>query len=109
MLDEAGVALVKSWLEDSTSASANPLTIIQQHRKNRTPEQEYDLAIAMTPLSEEGIRQYAIYQTGDIIYLQVEPIGIDKVLRASFLPGDLESALEPYIGGEFQSTSISHP
>ena len=69
----------------------------------------YELAIGMTSLAEDGFREYAIYQSGQTIYLQVEPMGIDRVLRASFSASDLEEALEPYIKGEFQSTSTAYP
>ena len=103
MLDEAGVALIKDWLEQHTSPTINPLTILIQHRKSRKPDRHYELAIGMTPVDEEGIREYAIYQRGHTIFLQVEPLGIDRVLDATFSATDLESALVPYIKGEFRS------
>jgi len=109
MLDERGVALIKSWLEQKTSPTINPLTILQQHRRSGQPTRHYELAIGMRSSDAAAIREYAIYQTGHTIYLRVEPIGIDRVLDATFSARDLESALKPYISGEFRSTaSLPH-
>lgn len=109
MLDEEGVALIKSWLEEQTSPTLNPVTILRQYQHSKKPTENYELAIGMLPLSEDGIREYAIYQIGQTIYLQVEPMGVDRVLSASFSAKDLESALSPYIRGEFRSTANTSP
>ncbi len=112
MLDEEGVALIKTWLEENTSPTMNPVTILKQHQFSKNPSNHYDLAIGMVPLDEldeETIRQYAIYQVGNTIYLQVEPLGIDRVLTTTFSIDDLEKALEPYIEGEFRSTTSATP
>lgn len=109
MLDEEGVALIKSWLEEQTSPTLNPVTILRQYQHSKKPTENYELAIGMLPLSEDGIREYAIYQIGQTIYLQVEPMGVDRVLSASFSAKDLESALSPYIKGEFRSTANTSP
>ncbi len=103
VIDEKGVALIKDWLEQQTSPTINPLTILVNHQQSRKPTQHYQLAIGMVSTDEEAIREYAIYQNDHTIYLQVEPLGIDRVLDASFSIEDLESALEPYIKGEFRS------
>lgn len=108
MLDEKGVTLIKSWLEEKTSPSLNPITILVEHQKSKNPEKNYELVIGMTAMTEDGFREYAIYQTQKTIYLRVEPMGIDRVLRASFSANDLQKALKPYIGGEFRSTTFAH-
>ena len=109
MLDEQGVALIKTWLEQHTSPAINPVSILRQYRHIKKPMDHYELAIGMTSLSEDGFREYAIYQSGRTIYLQVEPMGIDRVLHASFSASDLEKALEPYIKREFRSTTTAYP
>ena len=109
MLDEQGVALIKTWLEQYTTPTINPVTILTQYRRINNPMNHYELAIGMTTSAEDGFREYAIYQSGQTIYLQVEPMGIDRVLHASFSAGDLEKALEPYIKGEFKSTPTVFP
>ncbi len=109
MLDEQGVALIKTWIEENTSPTINPVTILLQHQQSKKPMEHYELAIGMTPLSEDEFREYAIYQSGNTIFLQIEPMGIDRVLRATFSSRDLETALEPYIKGEFLSTTTAYP
>lgn len=109
MVDEAGVALIKQWLEEQTSPTLNPFKILTHYRRSTKPTEHYELAIGMAPTTEEDFREYAIYQAGNIIYLRVEPMGIDRVLTARFSSADLESALKPYITGEFRSTSAYTP
>ncbi len=109
MVDEAGVALIKEWLEQQTSPTLNPFKILFHYRRSTKPIENYDMAIGMAPTTEEDFREYAIYQSGNIIYLRVEPMGIDRVLTARFSQADLESALKPYITGEFRSTSAQTP
>ena len=109
MLNEEGVALIKTWLEENTSPTINPFKILVQHHRSESPDQHFELAIGMTSTMEDGFREYAVYQSGNTIYLMVEPMGIDRVLSASFSPKELESALAPYIEGEFVSTATTTP
>ncbi len=104
ILNEEGVVLLKTWLEERTRPALNPLTILRQHRLKKQNTDSYDFAIGMQPVSEEAsFREYGVYQKGHTIYLQVEPVGIDRVFKASFTIRELELALEPYIEGDYPS------
>ncbi len=109
MLNEEGVALIKTWLEEQSKPTINPFRILATHRRSQSPDKHFQLAIGMMSEAEDAIREYAIYQTEHTIYLQVEPMGIDRVLSATFSPEELETALMPYLEGEFVSTATTTP
>ena len=108
MLTPEGVAFLKEFLEENTVPTPNPFTIIKQHRAIANLQTEHEFILGLRPVDDStAFREYGIYQNGQIVYLQVEPVGIDRVLTASFTIEDLEKALSPYIRGEFKTHPTS--
>ena len=102
ILNSEGVIELKRLVEDRTRPTYNPFVILSHHHNISRDRSGYDLVIGLRPEEKESILQeFAIYQKGNIIYLQSEPVGIDRVLTASITPEALEEALAPYIEGEF--------
>ena len=110
MLTPEGVEFLKEYIETNTRATRNPLTILRHHSAIARGASLYEFVIGLQSVeSSETVREYGIYQRGDVVFLQVEPVGIDRVLTASFTADVLENELTPYIGGEFTSQAISNP
>jgi hypothetical protein len=102
--------MLKAWLEDRTRPVFNPFTIVRQHQPIGRPDTRYEFAVGMRPVDETAaFREYGVFQQGAIVYLQVEPVGIDRVFRASFTAEELENALMPYIDGDFRSSPAKFP
>ena len=104
IINEEGVAILKEWLETKTRIAYNPISIVSHNIGHRKRAARYELIIGLKSIEGgNGFREYGIYQDGKTIYLQIEPIGSDRVLRTSFTAEELEYALNLYIEGKFQT------
>ena len=108
MINEAGVMLIKEWLEQRTRPIYNPITIIHHTigHKKQAPYYEFIMGLK----GHEGandFREYGIYLAGHTLYLQVEPIGTNRVLKTTFSPAELEEALSLYIEGTFETRPLN--
>lgn len=93
-----GVLVFKNWIETHTRADFVPWNIIWQHFWYNAICDGYSLQIWTEPLGEFArSRNYAVYQSGKIIFLRIEYDGWNQVLRADFSPEELETALEKYL------------
>lgn len=103
VISEEGVAILGEWIKSKSSTTLNPFTILRHNISYRHARSEYPLVIGLRGREGTGkFREYGIYQNGHTIYLQIEPIGSDRVLRTSFTAGELEDALSLYIEGKFK-------
>ena len=109
MLNAEGIAVLRQFIEQNTRPAYDPFTILYHHRRVAAGG-AYDLIIGLRPAdTSASFREYGIYQDGRTVYLQVEPVGIDRVLKANFSPQELENALSPYTGVEFKTNPASEP
>ena len=104
IINEEGVALIKDWIDEQTHPTYNPVTIFTHAVGHRQHASFYDLIIGMRAQSEEnGFREYALFLAGNTLYIQVEPVGSDRVLKTSFSLMELEDALSVYTEGRFMT------
>ncbi len=105
IVSEDGVALVRRWIEERTRPSYNPIVILRHYFSHTRRPPFYTLIIGLRApgagKADGPRRDYGIYVSGQTLYLQVAPAGIDRVLRTSFTARELEAALDSYIEGPF--------
>ena len=104
MVNEEGVAELRAWLEKKSKPTLNPITIVYHNINYRNNPYSYDLIVGLKGIKgAQKFREYGIYQSGRTIYLQIEPIGSDRVLRTTFTANELENAISLYIEGKFKT------
>jgi hypothetical protein len=97
-LSAEGVALVKEWVENRTRPAADPIVILKHQFWYNAVTEGYEMKLWMAPTEySPTLREYAIYFSGDILFLRTEHFGRNRVLIASFSVGELERALEPFL------------
>ena len=108
IISEDGVAVLRHWLEKKSSPTLNPITIVWHNINYRNNPSRYELVIGLRGIKgERKFREYGIYQRGRTVYLQIEPIGSDRVLRTSFTADELEKAISSYIEGKFETVQTN--
>ena len=97
-LNSEGARLVKDWIETRTRPSWNFAVILRQQFWYNAVTEGYDLHLWLEPAQYDGsLHQYAIYQSGSMVFLRIEFKGRNRVLVASFTAEELEEALRPYV------------
>ena len=103
IISETGVSVLRDWIEKKSTPTFNPISIVWHNVGYRNNRDDYELIIGLRGIpGERKFREYGIYQKGNTVYLQIEPIGSDRVLRTSFTARQLENAISSYIEGEFE-------
>ncbi len=94
----AGVQVFKKWLERRARPSMNPLKIAWQHLWYNCITSGYDLEIWVETEQFSTKRDYAVYFSGQTVFLRVEPDGWNQVLQADFTPDEFKNELSGYFG-----------
>ena len=98
--DGRGAALVVDWLRHRARPSWNPFRVLWQQIWYNAATSGYDLVLWLEPGDGDlDRRHYAIYQSGQTIFLRIEFEGRNRVLDASFSADELERALQPFLFG----------
>lgn len=110
IINEEGVAELRAWLEKKSTPTLNPVTIVYHNINYRNNPSSYELIVGLRGIEgAQKFREYGIYQLGKTIYLQIEPIGSDRVLRTTFTADELEKRIGLYIEGKFKTTQQKSP
>ncbi|MFZ5949324.1 MAG: hypothetical protein ACOYXC_01365 [Candidatus Rifleibacteriota bacterium] len=91
-----GVKLFQNWMETRTRPDRNPLNIIWQHFWYNCIYDGHESVFWVSPQTVTASRNYAIYFTGNTIFLRVEYDGWNQVLKTEFSPRELEFELSRF-------------
>lgn len=97
-LNVNGVRVLKKWIETRTRPSVSPLNILWQHLWYNCFTTNYNQVIWISSPSEIAKRNYALYFSGQTIFLRIEYDGWNQVLIAKFTLAELEEELSKHLG-----------
>ena len=92
-----GVMRLKSLIEQKAPATWLVGAILWQHFWYRVSNRGYDLAIRLTPPAGTPGLSYGLFQSKNVLYLEIDPIGGNRVLKADFTPNELMELVKPYL------------
>ncbi|MEZ4701126.1 MAG: hypothetical protein R2834_12390 [Rhodothermales bacterium] len=101
-LDRRGIARLHQYVTQELRPAFNPITILYQHLRYRYHPEAYELVVGAGEIPEAddllpATREFAIYQSGDVVFLRIEPIGFNRVLVSKKSVREVEDMLAPYI------------
>ena len=94
-LNADAALLIQDWVENRTKPEYRPFQIWWHQLWYNAITSGYELKLWVDP-NDSGLR-YALYQTGNMIFLRIEYRGKNRVLRAEFNTQELEEALRKYV------------
>ncbi len=87
-----GLELAKSWIETRTRPAYGIFTLVWQHLWYNCITSGYELVVWFEPAHSSGTRN-AVYQSGHLIFLRVEPSCWHRVLVADFSAAELRALI----------------
>jgi hypothetical protein len=95
-----GAQLVAEWVADRASPSWNPLRILWHQLWYNASTEGSELVLWLEPGDGDLSRRwFAVYQSGQTLFLRLEFKGKNRVLDAAFSADELEQALDPFLFG----------
>ncbi len=96
-LTTAAIEDTRSWIEERTRPTLNPITVWKEQVRYNASTSGYDLALRLEPSGpfDPSRKSYFVYQRANVIFLRQETSGKNRVLIATFSPTELMETIQP--------------